>query len=57
MTAEQQLEAKLRALSAALQINPTNPSYNAQLGGTNQTPVSSDKVLKDAETIFQWIIK
>jgi hypothetical protein len=50
------IEARGRALSSAEKINPVTTSYGQSALG-QQNPPQTEKVLRDAQTIYDWLIK
>ena len=51
------IEARGRALTSAERLNPTSSGYNQGLGAQTVTKPTAEKVLKDAQTIYDWLIK
>lgn len=50
-------EARVRALASAERINPVTTNYSQGAIGQTTTKPSSETILKDAEIIYEWLIK
>lgn len=50
-------EARGRALASAERINPVTTNYSQGVMGQTTTKPSSETILKDAEIIYEWLIK
>lgn len=57
MTEQEKAQFRLQALNIAERLNPSRITTNQSLGYTSPKEKSVSELLKDADKIFEWIIK